>query len=46
MDLRCELLAQVSQFANALKARWHVIATGHYPMLSTPDELTKFILMT
>jgi len=24
-----------------LEARWHVIDTGHYPMLSTPDELTR-----
>jgi pimeloyl-ACP methyl ester carboxylesterase len=30
--------------ADKLKARWHVIATGHYPMLSTPDELTRIIL--
>jgi pimeloyl-ACP methyl ester carboxylesterase len=30
--------------ADKLRARWHVIATGHYPMLSTPDELTRIIL--
>jgi pimeloyl-ACP methyl ester carboxylesterase len=30
--------------ADKLKARWHVIDTGHYPMLSTPDELTGIIL--
>jgi len=30
--------------ADKLKARWHVLATGHYPMLSTPDELTRIIL--
>jgi pimeloyl-ACP methyl ester carboxylesterase len=30
--------------ADRLKARWHVIDTGHYPMLSTPDELTRIIL--
>jgi len=30
--------------AEKLKARWHVIDTGHYPMLSTPDELTKLIV--
>jgi pimeloyl-ACP methyl ester carboxylesterase len=27
-----------------LNARWHVIDTDHYPMLSTPDELTKILL--
>jgi pimeloyl-ACP methyl ester carboxylesterase len=36
--------AHIRRSADALKARWHVIDTGHYPMLSTPDELTKFIL--
>jgi len=30
--------------AEKLKARWHTIDTGHYPMLSTPDELTKIII--
>ena len=30
--------------ADKLNARWHVIDTGHYPMLSTPDELTRIIL--
>ena len=30
--------------ATDLGARWHEIDTGHYPMLSTPDELTKIIL--
>jgi pimeloyl-ACP methyl ester carboxylesterase len=30
--------------ADKLKARWHTIDTGHYPMLSTPDELTKLIV--
>jgi pimeloyl-ACP methyl ester carboxylesterase len=28
----------------ALNAKWHVFDTGHYPMLSMPDELTKLIL--
>lgn len=28
----------------ALNARWHVIDTGHYPMLSAPDALTEIIL--
>lgn len=30
--------------AEKLKARWHTIDTGHYPMLSTPDELTRLII--
>jgi len=30
--------------AAALKARWHEMDTGHYPMLSMPDELTQLIL--
>lgn len=30
--------------AEALGARWHELDTGHYPMLSTPDELTSLIL--
>jgi len=30
--------------ADTLKARWHVIDTGHYPMLSAPDELTRILL--
>ena len=30
--------------AERLKARWHTIDTGHYPMLSTPDELTRLII--
>ncbi len=29
--------------ADALEAKWHVIDTGHYPMLSTPDELARLI---
>jgi pimeloyl-ACP methyl ester carboxylesterase len=30
--------------AEALKAKWHELDTGHYPMLSMPEELTKLIL--
>ncbi len=30
--------------AEKLGARWHELDTGHYPMLSTPDELTQLIL--
>mgnify|MGYP003344320061 FL=1 len=30
--------------ATDLGARWHEIDTGHYPMLSTPDELARIIL--
>jgi len=29
---------------DALDARWHVLETGHYPMLSTPDALVDIIL--
>jgi pimeloyl-ACP methyl ester carboxylesterase len=36
--------AHIRRAADKLKARWHVIDTGHYPMLSTPDELTRIIL--
>ena len=30
--------------AEGLGARWHQLDTGHYPMLSMPDELTRLIL--
>ncbi len=30
--------------ANRLNARWHELDTGHYPMLSMPDELTALIV--
>ena len=30
--------------AEKLGARWYTIDTGHYPMLSTSDELTKLII--
>ena len=36
--------AHIRRAAEKLKARWHVIDTGHYSMLSTPDELTGIIL--
>jgi pimeloyl-ACP methyl ester carboxylesterase len=36
--------AHIQRAADRLKARWHVLDTGHYPMLSTPDELTNIIL--
>ncbi len=36
--------AHIRRSCDKLKGRWHVIDTGHYPMLSTPDELTQFIL--
>jgi pimeloyl-ACP methyl ester carboxylesterase len=36
--------AHIRRAAEKLKARWHVIDTGHYPMLSAPDELTAMIL--
>jgi pimeloyl-ACP methyl ester carboxylesterase len=30
--------------AERMNAGWHVIETGHYPMLSTPDQLVNVIL--
>jgi hypothetical protein len=30
--------------AEKLNASWHVIDTGHYPMLTTPDELARIII--
>ncbi len=36
--------AHIRRAADKLNARWHVIDTGHYPMLSAPDELTRIIL--
>lgn len=30
--------------AETVNGRWHQIDTGHYPMLSTPDELTRIIV--
>lgn len=36
--------AHIRRTCDRLGGRWHVIDTGHYPMLTTPDELTRFIL--
>ena len=36
--------AHIRRAADKLKARWHVIDTGHYPMLSTPDALARIIV--
>ena len=30
--------------AERLKATWHELDTGHYPMLSQPDDLTRLLL--
>jgi len=30
--------------AERLKATWHELDTGHYPMLSQPEELTRLLL--
>jgi len=35
--------AHIRRAADRLKARWHVLDTGHYPMLSMPDELARII---
>jgi pimeloyl-ACP methyl ester carboxylesterase len=29
--------------ADKLNAKWHELDTGHYPMLSTPDQLTALL---
>ena len=36
--------AHLRRGAEKMGAKWHVIDTGHYPMLSTPDELLDVIL--
>ncbi|MGI9480288.1 MAG: alpha/beta fold hydrolase [Hyphomicrobiaceae bacterium] len=36
--------AHLRRGAEKLGAQWHVIDTGHYPMLSTPDQLLEVIL--
>ena len=36
--------ARQRRTAEALGARWHELDTGHYPMLSMPDALTRVIL--
>src|SRR5688572_15230953 len=36
----------IRRAADKLGGRWHVIDTGHYPMLSTPDALARIILGT
>jgi pimeloyl-ACP methyl ester carboxylesterase len=35
---------EVAQPAERLKAAWHELDTGHCPMLSEPDELTRLLL--
>ena len=30
--------------AEKINARWHTLDTGHYPMLSAPDDLTNLII--
>ena len=39
-------LAHQRRTADKLGARWHEIDTGHYPMLSTPDELVAIIALS
>jgi pimeloyl-ACP methyl ester carboxylesterase len=36
--------AHQERCAAKLKGRWYEIDTGHYPMLTTPDELTRLIV--
>jgi pimeloyl-ACP methyl ester carboxylesterase len=36
--------AHIRRSCDKLKGKWHVLATGHYPMLSKPDELTRIIV--
>ena len=35
--------AHIRRACDKLKGKWHVLETGHYPMLSKPDELTHII---
>jgi len=37
-------LAHQRRTADRLGARWHELDTGHYPMLSAPDDLARIIL--
>jgi pimeloyl-ACP methyl ester carboxylesterase len=37
-------VAHQRRTADRLKGRWHELDTGHYPMLSEPEALTKLIL--
>jgi pimeloyl-ACP methyl ester carboxylesterase len=36
--------AHIRRACEGLRARWHVLDTGHYPMLSAPQELARIIL--
>jgi len=36
--------AHQRRIAEKLKASYHELDTGHYPMLSAPDDLTKLLL--
>jgi pimeloyl-ACP methyl ester carboxylesterase len=37
-------VAHQRRCADALGARWHELDTGHYPMLSAPDELVRILV--
>lgn len=37
-------VAHQRRAADVLQARWFELATGHYPMLTTPEELSRLIL--
>ena len=36
--------AHIRRTADLLSGRWHVLDTGHYPMLSMPDESARIIM--
>ncbi|MGB7297758.1 MAG: alpha/beta hydrolase [Burkholderiaceae bacterium] len=36
--------AHIRRTADKLNAKWHVLKTGHYPMLTMPDETAKIIV--
>jgi len=39
-------VAHQRRAATKLKARWHELNTGHYPMLTTPADLARLIMAT
>jgi pimeloyl-ACP methyl ester carboxylesterase len=37
-------VAHQRRACETLKGRWHELDTGHYPMLSEPDALSRLII--